>query len=61
MQYLIKAFPSYARSLSRAKRVCAYVVRADYLLLNSDLTEFKVIKKEKTDKSALESIFYIVR
>jgi hypothetical protein len=61
MQYLTEAFPSYARFLSRVKRVYAYVVRADRLLLNSDLTEFKVVKKERTDKSVLKSIFYVVR
>jgi hypothetical protein len=61
MQYLIKAFPLYTRFPSRATRVCAHVVRADRLLLNSDLTESKVVKGERTDKSVLESIFCVVR
>jgi hypothetical protein len=61
MQYLIKAFLSYARSPSRIKRVCAHVVRANRFLLNSDLTESKVVKKERTDESILESIFCVVR
>jgi hypothetical protein len=61
MQYLIKAFPSYARFPSRAARVCVYIVRANRLLFNSDLTESKVIKREKTDESALKSIFCVVR
>jgi hypothetical protein len=61
MQYLIKTFPSYARFPSRVTRVCAYVVRANRFLLNSDLTKSKIIKKERTDESVSESIFYIVR
>jgi hypothetical protein len=61
MQYLIKAFLSYARFSSRAERIYAYVVRADRLLLSSDLTESKIVKGERTDKSALESIFCVVR
>jgi hypothetical protein len=61
MQYLIEAFLLYTRSLSRAERVCAHVVRVNRLLFSSDSTEFKVIKKERTDESASESIFYVVR
>jgi hypothetical protein len=61
MQYLIEAFPSYARFPSRAKRVCAYIVRVDRFLFSSDSTESKVVKREKTDESALESIFCVVK
>jgi hypothetical protein len=61
MQYLIEAFLSYARFPSRAARICAYVVRVNRLLLNSDLTKSKIIKRERTDKSVSESIFCVVR
>jgi hypothetical protein len=60
MQYLIEAFSSYARFPSRVTRVCAYVVRANRFLLSSD-SESKIVKEKRTDESALESIFYVVR